>query len=325
MAFSISGTQGEGGIAQGGVGGESTAEDLSQSFYFPPEAIGGSCPQVKGEEEALAWQAAAEACDSERIHFTYNAHDGRVWYLAVRSQDIASHPHSWCPFGSLLPGLPDARPAPVIYTYYSDEAATLMAVEKDNLQIIRGTGSVVRAKAERLAREIGNAEVLDLVPDVIVHLKARTWESLSLLEDRARRFLAVAAALSGVAVAIAAFFIWFLASVAQLTHKAELSELQDRSRSASLQLQQSALVLRTSEMREQISAFTRLNENLIGLQGWLKLYLLKDGKVSWWAVVPSSLTSGPIQEMGAQTIENGADGLVIANNKESFLHKNQIK
>ncbi len=187
-----------------------SAENLSNNFYFPPEMIGGSSPLVKGEEEALAWQAAAEACDSERIHFIWRADEGRIWYLAIRSSDLASHPNSWCPFASLLPGAPDARPAPVIYTYYSDEAATLMAIEKDSLQVIRGTSSIIRAKAERMAREIGNAEMYDLVPDVIINLKSVKWESLSLLEDRARRFLSIASVLSGVLLTMGAFFIWFL-------------------------------------------------------------------------------------------------------------------
>jgi hypothetical protein len=90
-------------------------------------------------------------------------------------------------------------------------------------------------------------------------------------------------------------------------------------------LQQSALVLRTSEMREQIAAFNRLNEGLINLQGWLKLYLLREGKVKWWAIVPASLTAQPIQEMGAQTMETIPEGLVIANGRDAYLRKEQIK
>ncbi|MBI3419576.1 MAG: hypothetical protein HY053_05545 [Proteobacteria bacterium] len=323
MSFSLS--ENSGALPTEGLDAQGNAAAAVQSFYFPAEMIGGSSPLVKGEEEALAWQAAAEACDSERIHFVWTAHEGRIWYLALRSQDLASNPTSWCPFSSLLPGMPDARPAPVIYTYYSDEAATLMAVEKDGLQIIRGTSSVIRAKAERMAREISNTEIFDLVPDVIIKLKMVRWESLSLLEDRARRFLAISSVLSGVMVIMGAFFIWFIASIAQLTYRADLSDLANRTAGSSMQLQQSALVLRTSEMREQIAAFNRINEGLINLQGWLKLYHLQDGKVRWWAVVPSNLTSQPIQEMGAQTLDTTSEGIVIANGKDSYLHKGQVK
>ena len=136
----------------------SAADEALQSFYFPAEVIGGSCPVVKGDEEAVAWHAAAEACATERIHFVWRVHDDRIWYLAIRSEDLASHSKSWCPFASLLPGAPDAYDAPIVYTYYTDESATLMAVQRDGLQIIRGSSSIIKAKAERISRENGNAK-----------------------------------------------------------------------------------------------------------------------------------------------------------------------
>ena len=303
----------------------STADEALRTFYFPPEMIGGSCPVVKGEEESIAWNAAAEACASERIHFVWRVHDDRVWYLALRSEDLASHSKTWCPFASLLPGAPDGFEAPVIYTFYSDEAATLMAIEKESLQIIRGTSSVIKAKAERMARETGTADIVDLIPDRIIALRPVVWESLSLLENRARRFMGFASVLTAIAVVALSIFVWFMASVTQLAYRSDLKELRDRTAQSLMQLQQTAMVLRTSDMREQIANFNKLNESLIGAQGWLKLYLLKDNKVRWWGVVPVNLTSDRIQDLGGQTIEQNDEGLVIANGKDSYLHKGQAK
>lgn len=298
-------------------------EALAQIFYFPAELIGGSCPLVKGEEEALAWNAAAEACDSERIHFVWRAYQGRIWYLALRSSDLASHAHSWCPFASLLPGMVDAKLPPVIYTYYSDEAAMLMAVEPEGLQIIRGTSSVIRAKAERLAREVDNMEIVDLIPDAIVKLKPVMWDSLSLLENRARRFFAAASVVSALTVTLCAFFVWLSTAVAQISYKANLEQLEVRTGAAVMQLQQTAMVLRTSDMREQIAAFNALNESLVGIQGWLKRYSIEGGQVKWWAVVPENLTSNRIQDIGAQTIETSPEGLIVANSKDAVIRKGQ--
>lgn len=303
---------------------------VDQTYYFPPEMIGGSCPLVKGEEESLAWNAAAESCDSERVHFVWRQQEDRIWYLAIRSADLASHVGTWCPFASLLPGMPDARPSPVIYTYYSDETATLMAVDRDTLQIIRGTTSVVRAKAERLSREWANAEIVDLIPSTIAAFKANLWESLSLREDRARRFFALLSVSSAMLVVLISAFIWFSAALVQMHYKTDLRELQDRTSRALLELQQTAMTLRTSDMREQIAKFITLNEALVGMQGWLKYYSItgtsaaKPGAtptVKWWAVVPGNLTSDRIQDVGAQTLENTPDGLVIANSKDSVIHK----
>ncbi len=303
----------------------SIADEALRTFYFPPEMIGGSCPAVKGDEEAIAWNAAAEACASERIHFVWRVYEDRVWYLALRSEDLASHSKTWCPFASLLPGSPDSLEAPVIYTYYSDEAATLMSVDKEGMQIIRGTSSVVRAKAERLSREMGSADIVDLIPDRIVALKPAMWESLSLLENRARRFMAFASVLTAIAVTALSIFVWFMASVTQLAYRSELKDLEHRTSESLMQLQQSAMILRTSDMREQIANFNKLNENMIGAQGWLKLYFLKDNNVKWWGVVPQNLTSDRIQEIGGQTIENGDEGLIIANSKDSYIRKGQLK
>ncbi|NDE90688.1 MAG: hypothetical protein EB059_06070 [Alphaproteobacteria bacterium] len=299
----------------------SAADEALQSFYFPAEVIGGSCPVVKGDEEAVAWHAAAEACATERIHFVWRVHDDRIWYLAIRSEDLASHSKSWCPFASLLPGAPDAYDAPIVYTYYTDESATLMAVQRDGLQIIRGSSSIIKAKAERISRENGNAKMIDLIPDKIILLKAVPWESLSLLENRARRFMGFVSVMSAIVVTLLSVFIWFMSSVAQLAYKSDLKELQARTASSLLQLQQTAMVLRTSDMREQLATFNKLNENLINAQGWLKLYTLKDKTVKWWGVVPGNLTSERIQDLGAQTLERNDEGWVIANSKDAYVRK----
>ena len=113
--------------------------------YFPVELIGGCCPRVIGEEAEIVWNAAAEASDSERVHVVWQSMGDKIWFLAVRSAELASHPNTWCPFAALLPGMKDAAPLPACYTYYTDEAATMMTISADGLQIHRGTASVVRA------------------------------------------------------------------------------------------------------------------------------------------------------------------------------------
>src|SRR6202012_5949472 len=68
--------------------------DTSGDFYFPPDLIGGTCPRIAGEEEEIVWNAAAEACDTERVHVIWRSVGNRIWYLAVRSSDLASHPNT---------------------------------------------------------------------------------------------------------------------------------------------------------------------------------------------------------------------------------------
>ena len=62
---------------------------IIEEAYFPPNVIGGTCPRVAGEEELVVWNAAAEACDSERVHIVWQTAENKLWYLAVHSGDLA--------------------------------------------------------------------------------------------------------------------------------------------------------------------------------------------------------------------------------------------
>ncbi len=290
----------------------------TRDYYFPTEIIGGCCPRIEGEEEEIVWNAAAEASDSERVHVVYQAKGDKIWYLAVRSLEMASHPNTWCPFASLLPGMKDSRTPPVCYTYYSDEAATMMTITSDGLQIHRGTSSVVRAKAERASRALGDAPVIELVPDLINKLTPVPWQSMSLFEDRARRILAALAVVSGISFAGLAFVIWFFATMAMISAHTDMKETRQRTEEKTVRLMQSVQNLRASPMREQLAKFSDLNDGLLSVNGFLEIFQIKSGKIVWRAIVPPNITSNRITEIGGQTLETNAQGTVIGNSREAL-------
>lgn len=293
-------------------------------YLFPPEIIGGAAPLLKGGEQEIAWNAAAEACDTERIHLVHRGDRGHVWFLAVRSADLASAPGTWCPFASVLPGMPDARPAPVIYTHFSDDTAMIMAVTQENLQIFRGTPSVIRAKVEKLARDMGDAAIVDLVPDVILKLKPVAWNSLSLLEDRARRLFSVLSVLTALGIAVMAVMVWFLSSMSLLAYKSDLSDTKARSEAAAMQLLQTATGLTASPLRKELASFADVNDGLIAIGGWLKHYDITDGVVRWRAQIPAGVTADKIAVIGGQTIESLPNGgFIIGNANEARSPKDQ--
>jgi hypothetical protein len=293
-----------------------SAPGLLGDFYFPSELIGGCCPRVPGDEEEIVWNAAAEACDSERVHVVWHAIENRIWYVAVRSAELASHPNTWCPFASLLPGMKDARPAPVCYTYYSDEAATMMTVMPDGLHIHRGMSSVVRAKAERTARDLGDAPVIELVPERILKLTPAPWYSLSLFEDRARRFFATIAVFTALSITMLAFLAWLMATVVISSAKADLSEARTRAETETMKLLNTAVELRASPLRDQLAAFSTVNDGLLAVNGFLEVYEIKEGKTRWRAIVPTNVTADRINQLGGKTIETTADGVAIGNTYE---------
>jgi hypothetical protein len=285
-------------------------------FYFPSELIGGCCPHIPGEEEEIVWNAAAESCDSERIHVAWQVSGSHIWYLAIRSSELGSHPGSWCPFSSLLPGMKDATPSPVCYTYYSDEAATMMTVAPDGLQIYRGMSSVVRAKAERTSRELNNAPIIELNPDQILKLTPVPWYSMSLFEDRARRIFAAVAVATAIGVTALAFVIWLLTTMVIITNRASLDEARARTAAKTMDLMRQVGDLRTSPMREQLAHFADTNDGLLAINGFLDVYEIKDGKTRWHATVPPNVTADRINELGGKTIDTTPDGVGIGNANE---------
>jgi len=292
-------------------------------YYLPPDLFGGCCPRVPGEEEGVVWNAAAESADTERVHVVWQAKGEKIWYLAVRSSELSSHPGTWCPFASLLPGMKDAIDPPVIYTYFSDESATMMTVLSDGLQVHRGTSSVIRAKAERAARELDGAPVIELIPDRIAKLVPVPWYSLSLFEERARRILATFSIFGAVIFGALAIMIWLAAAMSTVSAHADLNEIRERTEIKSLQLLKAVQEQRASPMREQLARFADVNDGLLGLNGYLEIYVIQDNVPSWRAVLPSNVTSDRIKDLGGQTLDATDQGVVIGNSKDSLsLGKN---
>jgi len=285
-------------------------------YYFPPELIGGTCPRIPGEEEEIVWNAAAEACDSERVHVIWQSVENKIWYLAVRSSELGSHPNTWCPFASLLPGMKNATIPPVCYTYYGDESATMMLVTNDGLQIYRGTGLVVRAKAERSAREMGDAAIIELVPDKIMELAPIPWYSLSLFEDRARRILAAIAVFTALLLAGLSFLVWLGASMSLISSKHQLEGTLQQTQDKTTELMRNVEKLRASPLRDQLAKFADLNDSLLAVNGFLQVYEIKDNRPRWRAIIPGNVTADRINEMGGKNIETTPQGVAIGNTAE---------
>ncbi|MDR3450536.1 MAG: hypothetical protein P4M15_12480 [Alphaproteobacteria bacterium] len=284
-------------------------------FYFPADVIGGTCPRIAGDEEEIVWNAAAEACDTERVHVVWQSFESRIWYLAVRSQELASQANSWCPFASLLPAMKDAAMPPVCYTYFGEEVAAMMIVTTDGLQIFRGTSPIVRAKAERTARELGNAPIINLDSDRIEALTPTPWYSLSLFESRARRILATLSVLMALFVTGFSFLVYLTASMSLVASQHNLAEALSQTQDKSMALMAEVEKTRSSPMRDQIGEFLRINDGLLALNGFLNVYEIKDGsKARWRATVPPSATADRIQALGGMTLETDDQGNVAIGN-----------
>ena len=82
------------------LAGESSVFQSNLTPYLPNEVIGGAVPHIPGSEEEAVWNAASQACSTERVHYCYSVEEGRIWYLATPSAALASNPDSWCPLAA---------------------------------------------------------------------------------------------------------------------------------------------------------------------------------------------------------------------------------
>lgn len=52
--------------------------------YLPQEMVGGSIPHIPGTEEEAVWNAASQACGTEKVHFCYSTDGGAFIIWPVR-------------------------------------------------------------------------------------------------------------------------------------------------------------------------------------------------------------------------------------------------
>jgi len=69
-------------------------------------------------------------------------------------------------------------------------------------------------------------------------------------------------------------------------------------------------------LRDQIEKFLNVNDGLLGLNGFLNVYEIKDGKTRWRAQVPPSATADRITAIGGKNIEATDQGVAIGNDAE---------
>ena len=205
---------------------------------------------------------------------------------------------------------------PVCYTYYGDEIATMMTVTNDMLQIYRGTSLVVRAKAERMARELGNAAIVELVPDRILSLTPVPWYSLVAVRRSRAPHPGRHVRAGGSGTCRRVVFRLAVGQSVVLTARHDLSEALSRTQDKTMQLMTTVEQLRASPMREQVAKFADLNDGLLDINGFCKSIEIRGGKLRWRAIVPPNVTADRINALEGKTIETKPTGAIIGNAAE---------
>lgn len=274
------------------LSGDAKTKNLDLSPHLPSELVGGSIPHVPGTENESVWHAAAQACGTERVHYTYTIEGGRCWYLATPSASLASFPDSWCPLAAALPGNSEYWDKETVYVYEKEGQASAIRwdAETGRMQLFLGAARTILPKIQSIDMNFVtiNPEMADVVP----------WVNYSLRMDQlsraAGRILLVSGLLACVCVAA------FIAALHLRANSFEilLSEATKQTEQASFDLLRDATQQFENEASNHMIRIQELLDTLVQIEGTLVRYeVYKDGRVEWDALVARSFSSGQYENL----------------------------
>ena len=253
---------------------------------LPAEIVAGSVPYIAGAEEESVWNAAVQACGTERVHFVYTVDEGRCWYLATPSSSLAAIPDSWCPLAAALPGNSEYWDKETVYIYEQDGQAGALRWDKETgrMQIFLGASRTILPKVQSMDANFVtiNPTTADIVP----------WANIELKKDALARAAAKIMALSGAFVGvIAVFYILGMLAVANMIQP-KLDDTKAETEAASLQLLNDAARSLENDAIPHVIRIQELLDTLLQIDGTLVRYEVKEnGAVEWEALVPRTFSA----------------------------------
>lgn len=274
------------GIARTGPGvadylaGEAAGVPRDLRPYLPQDLVGGVIPHVPGTEDEAVWNAASQACGTEKVHFCYSVEEKKIWYLACPSFSLASNPDSWCPLAAALPGNSEYWDRETVYLYEQEGIASALRwdPETGRMQVFLGASRTILPRVQSMDANFVtiNPEVADLVP----------WKNRTLRTEKLARATVRMLVFTGVAVTFIAMLILLFSYIAVNMIQRNLTQVQEQTEIASNQLVQQA---KNAMQSDTIRHMVRVQEILDGLgrlDSTLVKYEIKDGQVEWQALVP---------------------------------------
>ena len=262
-------------------------QDISSlTPFLPSDIIGGSVPYVAGMEDETVWNAAAQACGTERVHYCYTVADNRCWYLAVPSASLASAPDSWCPIAAALPGNSEYWDRDTVYLYEQDGVATALRWDSETgrMQVFVGAARSILPRIQSMEANFVtiSAEKAKIVP----------WRNMTLNRERLSRNFMRITFFSGLAVTFFALTIWALSFAYTTLLKPELKEAEELTKNATFELLIEATKALNSNVGKHMANMRVLMDTLPKFGGTLVRYeIMEGGQVEWEALVPRALES----------------------------------
>ena len=276
------------------MAGERKAFIADLTPFLPHDLIGGSVPHIAGKEEEAVWNAAAQACGSEKVNFCYTVEGNRIWYLACPSASLASNPDSWCPLAAALPGNSEYWDRETVYLYEQEGVASALRwdPETGRMQVFLGASRTILPRIQTM-----DANFVTINPEfaTIVPWKNRNLRSEQLARGTARMLL-----ISGMMVSLACVLILLFNFAAINLTQHSLSAIREQSDAAANDLMVKASNAMQSDTIRHLVRIQELLDKLAKVDGTLVKYEVVAGKLQWQALVPPAFAANFGQPQGLE-------------------------
>lgn len=269
------------------------------SPYLPQDLIGGSIPHIYGTEDEAVWNAASQACGTEKVHYTYTIDGGKVWYLACPSQSLASNPDSWCPLAAALPGNSEYWDKQTVYLYEQEGLASALRwdAETGRMQVFLGAARTILPRVQSMDANFStiDAQVADIV----------RWKNRSLMTEKLSRATARVLLLSGIAATLFIACILMINFISINMIQRDYDTIRKQTEKTSMDLMIQAYSAMQSDTIKHLVRVQELVTDLAEVDGTLVRYDVMGSKTEWEALVPDAFAAQIGRPMG-----KAADGRV---------------
>lgn len=258
--------------------------------YLPSDLVGGSIPYVPGFEYEGVWNAAAQACGTERVHFCYTVGEGRCWYLATPSSSLASSPDSWCPLAAALPGNSEYWDRQTVYLYEQEGAAGALRWDSETgrMQVFLGAARTILPRIQSM-----EANFVTINPEVA---KPVPWKNKALRQEMLSRMTAKVLLFTGLFVTFVSLLIGVGAYLTASVTSPQVDKAKSVTTEATNQLLLDASVALQSNTDQHLARIVELFNTIGSFGGVLVKYEVKQGgAVEWEALIPSAVQPSQLQ------------------------------
>jgi hypothetical protein len=272
--------------------------------HLPIDIIGGSVPAIAGHEEEAVWNAAAQACGTDRVHFVYTVDEGRCWYLAVPSSALASNPDTWCPLAAALPGNSEYWDRESVYLYEQDGVAAGIRWDPDTgrMQVYAGPSRII---LPRLQSMDANFLAIDATKT-----EAVPWRNVSLHAENLSRQTVKWLFWSGLATGLVCLTLWIMTHLAVSMLRPNVSVLKEETIKSTERLMMEAAKLTRNDADRHFIRIQELLGELQSLGGTLVRYEVKDNKTEWEALIPAASGGSNLARLRAEAVGAETDGRI---------------